>query len=142
MIGAGLTVVIGWISNSQSPFNHAVYDQIKMGMTVEEVTKIIGMPPGLYKVSREEMFVNQGEEGMYAFGTKDYEEVETEPGIFDILHKETGVPAGGLRVWKNQEDGIMVIIQEDQVICKFYVRSITSFNRSLWWTKLRRRLGL
>jgi hypothetical protein len=139
---AGIASTWVYLVNLRSPFNQAVYDRIQLGMTVEEATKIVGMPPGYYKVSREERFVNSGQEGIEPFGTKDYEEIETEPGIFDIVSKKTGVPVASLRIWKNQDDGIFVVIQEDKVVSKYYVRSITAFDRSLWWTNLRRRLGL
>src|SRR5438132_9367633 len=138
----GIALISIWLVNLRSPFNQAVYNRIQLGMTVEEATKIVGMPPGYYNVSREEGFVNSGQEGIEPFGTKDYEEIETEPGIFDIVSKKTGVPVASLRIWKNQDDGIFVVIQEDKVVSKYYVRSITAFNRSLWWTNLRRRIGL
>jgi len=142
VLGGGFALTIVLAVNLRSPFNQTVYDRIKLGMTVEEVTKIIGTAPGWYKVSREEMFVNSGQEGIEPFGTKDYEEVETEPGVFDIVYKKTGVPVARLRIWKNEEDGIFITTQEDKVVSKYYVRSITSFNRTLWWTNLRQRLGL
>jgi hypothetical protein len=138
----GIVLISIWISNLRSPFSQVVYDRIQLGMTVEEATKIVGMPPGYYNVSREERFVNSGQEGIEPFGNKDYEEIEREPGIFDIVSKKTGVPVASLRIWKNQDDGIFVVIQEDKVVSKYYVRSITAFDRSLWWTNLRRRLGL
>ena len=75
----GTALISIWLVNLRSPFNQAVYDRIQLGMTVEETTKIIGMSPGYYNVSREERFVNSGQEGIEPFGTKDYEEIETEP---------------------------------------------------------------
>ena len=141
LVGA-ITLTILCVYRLQSPFNQAVYDRIQLGMRVEEVTKIVGLPPGYYKVSSEEKFTNMRHEGMIAFGSEDYEEVETESAIYDIVSRESGKPVADFRKWVNDEDGIFVLTQEDKVIGKMYVVSLTSNNRRQWLSNLRRWLGL
>ena len=139
----GISLTILWVLKLQSPFSQAVYNRIHLGMRVEQVTKIVGLPPGYYKVSPEEKFVNMRHEGIIVFGkSEEYEDVETESAIYDIVSRETGKPVAGFQKWVNDEDGILILTQEDKVIGKMYLVSLTSNNRRQWLSNLRRWLGL
>ena len=63
----------------RSPINLGSFERIQLGMTIQEVTAVLGVPPGYYNVTPAEQFVVQEHEGTIAFGSKGYEEVETVP---------------------------------------------------------------
>jgi hypothetical protein len=144
-------IILGiiFLQGFQSPFHLSVYEQVQLGMTLEEVTTILSVPPGRYNVSPREAFVNMRHEGKIAFGNQDYEEVEKESAVYDIISRKTGKPVAAFRTWANGEDGITVLTQENKVIGKMYLVSESSWNRGKryfnkkdWLTDLRRRLGL
>jgi hypothetical protein len=144
----GLTAVIGFLVAAvglvalRSPFNQAQYDQIELGMTLDEVTAILGRPPGYYWVSPEEKFVNMRDKGTIAFGTKDYEEIERKLAVYDIVSRDTGQSVATLRKYVSDQNGVFLLTREDKVIGAMYVVSLTSFNRGAWLDRLRRKLGL
>jgi hypothetical protein len=136
------TLAVLWLDRLRSPFNEGVYNQVQIGMTLAEVTTLLNMPPGRYNVSPEEQFVNMRHEGKIAFGNREYDEVKKEPGVFDIVSRQTKTPVASFRTWANAENGIYVLTQEDKVIGKMHVVSLTSFNRANWLKDLRRWLRL
>ena len=115
-------------------------------MATEEATTIIGLQPGYYQVSPTEQFVNMSHDSIFAFGTENYQEVEREPAVYDVISRKTNKPEMGLLKWVNSENGIFLIIQDGKVIGKMHVVSLTSFNRNAsgrtWFSDLRNRLGI
>jgi len=136
-------VIIGIVRTKllQSPFNQA-YDRVELGMSVDEVTKILGMPPGYYQVSPSENFGPIKIEGTTTSSFKNFEGVERDAGVFDIVSRGTDKCLARLYKWDNAEDGIWIWTQDDIVIGKMYGRSRTFIERNQWWYQLRQRLGL
>ncbi|GEM_PF-6027839 len=142
VLAAGLSFAIVFLNRLRSPFNQGLYDRITVGMTVEDLSTLIGVAPGCYDVSPNEKFVNMRDEGIITFGNKDYQEVEKEPAVHEFFSRQTGKPVAGFRKWVNDKEGIFILTEEDKVIGKMYVVSLTSFNRSNWLADLRRKIGL
>lgn len=123
-------------------FNLATYDRIQVGMTLDEVSTIVGVPPGYYDVSPEEKFVNLNHAGKIAFGNQDYEEIETQTAVYDIVSRDTAKSVASLRKWANDENAIFVLTERDRVIGKMHCNSLTCFSRKNWLSDLRKRVGL
>src|SRR5262245_64776214 len=81
VLAAGLTVGVAFVRSLRSPFNQGLYEQITLGMTLEELTTLAGVPPGCYDVSLDEKFVNMRHEGKITFGDNDCQEVVKAPGV-------------------------------------------------------------
>src|SRR5262245_53899932 len=87
-LAAGLTFGVVFLRSLRSPFNQALYEQITLGMTLEDLTILVGASPGCYDVSLDEKFVNMRHEGKITFGNNDYQEVEKEPGVHDYFSRQ------------------------------------------------------
>jgi hypothetical protein len=142
VLAAALGVAAMCLFIFRSPINLSSFERIQLGMTIQEVTAIVRLPPGYYDVSPAEQFVLQEHEGKIAFGGQGHEEVETAPAEYDIRSRTTGQTVARLRKWANADNAIFIITKDERVIGKLHCDSLTSFNRWKFLRELRRRLGV
>jgi len=112
------SVAILCFLGSASPINLAAFERIELGMTRDDVMKAIGARPGNYNVSPKEQFVLGEHRGTIVFLVTDYEEIERETAVYDIVSRKTGKPVARLWKWANEENAIFVITEDDKVIGK------------------------
>ena len=99
-----------WLLQNHRPIDQTTYDAISLGMSEEEVTKLVPIAPGTIAFSRAAQLV--AEAGQPPFEVNEAF-VKGEDGVFVYFDATTKKELGKERVWQTNEYSLQVLFSPD-----------------------------